>query len=135
MRTQIFDRPKKTMAILLLVLFVVSLTGIATSTQASQVGCPRGYHQVGPTGPNGRAICEPDQKIDYREKRHCYDSGYSSGYNDGARACTAHLGYIPDTLRKMHDPASLCKFRAVIYFNKGYHIGFQKGWMNKGCLV
>lgn len=73
MGKQIINRLKKTLAILLMIFFVVSLTAVATSAQPTPLGCPRGYHPADPTGPDGLSICVPDSSTP------SYSDGYAKG--------------------------------------------------------
>ena len=87
MGKQIFDRIKKTMAVLLLVLFVVSVTAAAAS--ATQAEYDKGFKDGMRVGyKDGLAQCKKDQPKPFAAKAmraslSDYDRGYAEGYDQG----------------------------------------------------
>lgn len=87
MEKQILDRIKKTMAVLLLTLFVVSVTAAAAS--ATQAQYDKGFKDGMAAGyKDGLAQCKKDQpkplsKTSTKAVMTDYDKGYAAGYDQG----------------------------------------------------
>jgi len=107
---QVFDRMKRTIAILLVVCFLVSLTAtaVSASTQDYKDGCKAGY-KAG---------------YDAGEKK-----GYADGYADGsetARELTAYKALISKEKETFSSEDYRKGYRAC--YPKGYENGYKKGY-------